>query len=121
MTDTTREKMDETEIEGVIADALSQKDCGSAECQEFMREGSCSLCNARTVLAIPEIKEGQELLEKAKSGKLVELDEDQSRGKYVTWFPRAGEYTCEEAFQMGQVAGELRDKEAGFRRVKVKG
>ncbi len=29
------------------------------------------------ILAIPEIKEGQELREKAKSGKLVELDEDQ--------------------------------------------
>ena len=30
-----------------------------------------------SILAIPEIKEGQELLEKAKSGVLVELDEDQ--------------------------------------------
>ncbi len=32
---------------------------------------------ADAILAISEIKEGQELREKAKSGKLVELDEDQ--------------------------------------------
>ena len=32
----------------------------------------------RAILALPEIKEGQELREKAKSGKLVELDENQS-------------------------------------------
>ena len=76
MTDKTmREKTDVTAIEGIIADALSGKICGSAECTEF--KGSCSLCNARTVLRIPEIEEGQELLEKAKSGKLATLAEPQ--------------------------------------------
>ncbi|KKL56984.1 hypothetical protein LCGC14_2240010, partial [marine sediment metagenome] len=58
------------------------------------------------ILAIPEIEEGQELREKA--DRLVELDEDQSQ-------PLVGYGTI--------LSGEINAfyREAGFRRVKVKG
>ena len=60
----------------------------------------------RAILAIPQIQEGQELREKA--DRLVELDEDQSQ-------PLVGYGTI--------LSGEINAfyREAGFRRVKVKG
>ncbi len=61
---------------------------------------------ARRVLAIPKIKEGQELLEKAKTGVLVELAEDQS-------WPRDPFYPIKNYNQLCE--------NIGFRRVKVKG
>ena len=66
---------------------------------------------ADAILAIPEIKEGQELREKAESGKLVELAYDQS-------FPPAL-YTGGDAFTEEAVQSDM--VRAGFRRVKVKG
>ncbi len=68
---------------------------------------------AGLIAAIPKIKEGQKLLEKAESGKLVELDEDQS------WPP---------LFILRNPVGALVQRlclsairQAGFRRVRVKG
>ena len=64
------------------------------------------------VLAIPEIKEGQELREKAESGKLVELEENQSYPNY-TWLD--SKTSTRVAFV------HKADWDAGFRRVKVEG
>ncbi len=60
-------------------------------------------------LAAPKIQEGQELLEKAESGKLVELDEDQ------TW-PKIPEHCAGIVLERDRIL-----RAAGFRRVKVKG
>ncbi len=74
-----------------------------------------------TILAIPEIKEGQELLEKAKSGKLVELHRNQSWPKNPHGFTdrqmRLHFYEChDQCHSAEQEAAEA----VGFRRVKVK-
>ena len=119
MTDKTREKI--AEIILAVRQYLLNTEFAPEPLGEPVDPKKLTEYFPDAILDLPEIKEGLELREKAKSGKLVELEDDQSRGKYVTWFPRTDEYTCEEAFKMGQVAGELRDKEAGFRRVKVKG
>ena len=66
---------------------------------------------AGRILAIPQIKEGQELREKAESGKLVELSEDQSLPPRLYW---GGAGFTEEAVKNDMLR-------AGFRRVKVKG
>ena len=63
------------------------------------------------ILAIPEIKEGLGLREKAKSGKLGELSEDQSLPPRLYW---GGAGFTEEAVKNDMLR-------AGFRRVKVKG
>ncbi len=65
---------------------------------------------ARHILAIPEIKEGQELREKAKGGKLVELDENQS-------WPSDPFYPI-DTFRIRNY-NQLCEN-SGFRRVKVK-
>ena len=73
------------------------------------------------ILAILEIKEGQELREKAESGKLVELDDDQSMPKnpyepFMFWH----QPYCNKAKM--ELYGQAQDDmtEAGFWRVKVK-
>ena len=76
---------------------------------------------AAFVLAIPEIKEGQELREKVKSGKLVELHRNQSWPKNPHGFTdrqmRLHFYEChDQCHSAEQEAAEA----AGFRRV-VKG
>ena len=70
-----------------------------------VREGTAA------ILAIPEIKEGQELIEKAESGKLVELDENQS-------WPGDPFYPIDK-FRIRNY-NQLCEN-SGFRRVKVKG
>ena len=84
--------------------------------------------SADYLLAILEIKEGQELLEKAKSGVLVELDEDQSWPEH-SWqvnhsisLSRLGEQQVHDrmlGLGWDRAIGEC--KGAGFRRVTVKG
>ncbi len=67
---------------------------------------------AKAILAIQEIKEGLELREKAQSGNLVELDENQSYPDYDWLSP-------DEKARVAFV--HKADWAAGFRRVKVKG
>ncbi len=71
-------------------------------------------------LAAPQIKEGQELREKAKSGKLVELEDDQSTrflDEHSTG--RVGSMTWEREFAARRARDGMKD--AGFRRVQEKG
>ena len=90
MTDETREK---------IAKILDE----SCECD------ACRSTATDAILAIPEIKEGQELLEKA--DKLVELDDNQA-------WPTDPYHPIEQYRLDGYIAYA---KSAGFRRVKVRG
>ncbi len=72
-------------------------------------------------LADAKIKEGQKLREKAKSGKLVELGEDQSTpSKTIRNTPDPLTGGLDDFDRGGQDMAE-RMKTAGFRRVKVKG
>ena len=84
MTDKTREKTLEEQIaEGLYTRmnpaskflSWDELDVGGKAREVWETE-------AKVILAIPEIKEGQELREKAESGKLVELDEDQRASIY---------------------------------------
>ena len=126
MTDKTREKI----AEGNPYPEHEEGWFGGARHEEIehyaLRKGFEQ--GAAFVLATQEIKEGQELLEKAKSGKLVELDDDQS------WPEHGLERNCgiglshlgdrqvhDRMLGLGfdRAIGEAR--RAGFRRVKVKG
>ncbi len=69
-------------------------------------EKNCSECSADAILAIQEIEEGQELLEKR--DRLVELDDDQSMPPALY---HGGDAFTEEAVKSDMVRG-------GFRRVK---
>ncbi len=76
---------------------------------------------ANDILAIAEPKKGQELLERAKSGKLVELAEDQTIMGLARfhYYEQSGKAQVDEYH--GWTDAILDMREDGFRRVKVKG
>ena len=67
---------------------------------------------AKAILAIPEIKEGLELLEKAGSGKLVELANTQVKPAL-----RADQLSSDD-YRRGYKHGQYEMESAGFRRVR---
>ncbi|KKM78168.1 hypothetical protein LCGC14_1362750 [marine sediment metagenome] len=69
MTETAREQIAEIIRQGNSHCALDGTDCADTTV--------CEDCYAGRILAIPEIKEGQKLRERVKSGKLVELADTQ--------------------------------------------
>ncbi len=108
MTDKTREEIAE------IITRLRSVSCSIKGYEEELLINEV----AKEVSAIPEIKEGQELLEKAKSGKLVELDRDQSCPDVL----RVPGLTGAARRVSLQLATQENMVLAGFRRVKgVKG
>ena len=115
MTDKTREKI--AEIILAVRQYLLNTEFAPEPLGEPVDPKKLTEYFPDAILAIPQIKEGQKLLEKAKSGKLVELDEDQSMPS-TAWEGlqkvRNGDY-AETTFWDEEVGN------AGFRRVKVKG
>ena len=74
----------------------------------------------QAILDISEIKEGLELREKAESGKLVELGEDQSEPiMYEAWYWKLAPDCNNDSTIYDYAKADM--KAAGFRRVKVKG
>ena len=69
--------MTDKTMRGKVLEALDDKKCWTCKHVDDTVY-SCYECDVDAILAISEIKEGQKLREKAKSGKLVELDENQS-------------------------------------------
>ena len=113
MTDKTREKTPEEQIAEGLYTRMNpaskfllwdELDVGGKAREVWVAE-------AKFILAIPGIEEGQKLREKAKSGVLVELDDDQSMPPALY---HGGDAFTEEAVKSDMVRG-------GFRRVKVKG
>ncbi|KKN14180.1 hypothetical protein LCGC14_0998890 [marine sediment metagenome] len=107
MTETAREQIAQLYMIPWAAAAL-EEGLGykiKAEAQQF----------ATKVLAIPEIKEGQKLREKVKSGKLVELADTQVKPAL-----RADQLSSDD-YQRGYRQGQYEMESAGFRRVKEKG
>ena len=109
MTQAMREKI--AEMEQVVIAAMT---CHGQYQVEDAGEHATEIVKA--FLAIPEIKEGLELREKDKSGKLVELAEDQCpRLKRASHYQHGAHHIQRAAYE--DAVEDM--KEAGLRRVKA--
>ena len=118
MTETAREQIARirTELIRISRMPPAKDDCTVAShIPTHTRSYTCVECLADAILAIPEIKEGQELLEKVKSGKLVELANTQVKPAL-----RIDQLSSDD-YQRGYRQGQYEMESAGFRRVKEKG